>query len=89
MTTTMATATATGMTTASLIELLRHKEGHAYLNWLRQLGRQLQLAIDAAAGHVSVDALDAFDGTPLVDIKPWLPGVDVPPGWHPGQANPA
>ena len=47
------------------------------------------LAIDAAAGHVSVDALDAFDGTPLVDIKPWLPGVDVPPGWHPGQANPA
>lgn len=33
----------------ALVELLRHKEGNAYLNWLRLLGRQLQLAIDAAA----------------------------------------
>ena len=36
--------------TRALIELLRHREGDAYLNWLRLLGRQLQLAIDAAAG---------------------------------------
>ena len=27
-----------------------------------------------------LDALDAFDGTALLDIKPWLPSVDVPPG---------
>ncbi|MCA9609322.1 MAG: hypothetical protein KC619_27160 [Myxococcales bacterium] len=33
----------------ALVELLRHKEGDPYLNWLRLLGRQLQLAIDAAA----------------------------------------
>ena len=34
------------------------------------------LEIDHAAGILTVDALDAFDGTPLIDIKPWLPGVD-------------
>jgi tRNA-Thr(GGU) m(6)t(6)A37 methyltransferase TsaA len=37
------------------------------------------LAVDQAAGTLSFDALDAFDGTPLLDIKPWLPSVDVPP----------
>jgi tRNA-Thr(GGU) m(6)t(6)A37 methyltransferase TsaA len=34
--------------------------------------------IDAAAGLLTVDALDAFDGTPLLDIKPWIPAVDNP-----------
>lgn len=37
------------------------------------------LTVDQAAGVLQVDALDAFDGTPLLDIKPWLPSVDVPP----------
>lgn len=37
------------------------------------------LAVDQAAGQLEFDALDAFDGTPLLDIKPWLPSVDVPP----------
>jgi tRNA-Thr(GGU) m(6)t(6)A37 methyltransferase TsaA len=37
------------------------------------------LAVDQAAGLLEVDALDAFDGTPLLDLKPWLPSVDVPP----------
>jgi tRNA-Thr(GGU) m(6)t(6)A37 methyltransferase TsaA len=37
------------------------------------------LAVDAGAGVLQVDALDAFDGTPLLDVKPWLPSVDVPP----------
>lgn len=37
------------------------------------------LAVDAGEGVLTVDALDAFDGTPLLDIKPWLPSVDVPP----------
>lgn len=37
------------------------------------------LAVDHAAGGLQFDALDAFDGTPLLDIKPWLPSVDVPP----------
>jgi tRNA (Thr-GGU) A37 N-methylase len=37
------------------------------------------LALDPGAGILRVDALDAFDGTALLDIKPWLPGVDIPP----------
>ncbi len=37
------------------------------------------LEVDLSAGHLAFDALDAFDGTPLLDIKPWLPSVDVPP----------
>jgi tRNA-Thr(GGU) m(6)t(6)A37 methyltransferase TsaA len=37
------------------------------------------LAIDQAAGVMEVDALDAFDGTPLLDVKPWLHAVDIPP----------
>lgn len=34
--------------TRALIELMRHREQHPYLLWLRQLARQLQLHIDAA-----------------------------------------
>jgi tRNA (Thr-GGU) A37 N-methylase len=30
------------------------------------------LAVDAEAGLPGIDAIDAFDGTPLRDIKPWL-----------------
>lgn len=37
------------------------------------------LALDAAAGVLTVDALDAWDGTPLLDLKPWVPSVDTPP----------
>ncbi|WP_337248468.1 SAM-dependent methyltransferase [Rhodovulum sulfidophilum] len=37
-------------------------------------------ALDAETGRVEVDALDCYDGTPLIDIKPWLPSIDLPPG---------
>jgi tRNA (Thr-GGU) A37 N-methylase len=37
------------------------------------------LGNDVQAGILRVDALDAFDGTALLDVKPWLPGVHVPP----------
>jgi len=37
-------------------------------------------ALDAAAGEIGIDAIDCFDRTPLVDIKPWLDTVDIPPG---------
>ena len=32
---------------------------------------------------VHIDAIDCFDRTPVVDIRPWIPTVDVPPGWTP------
>jgi hypothetical protein len=35
--------------TRALVQLLRHREGDPYLAWLRQLERQLQLAIDSAS----------------------------------------
>lgn len=36
-------------------------------------------SLDLAAGVIGLDATDAFDGTPVIDIKPWLETVDVPP----------
>lgn len=36
-------------------------------------------SIDAENGIIGIDATDARDGTPLVDIKPYLPTVDLPP----------
>jgi tRNA-Thr(GGU) m(6)t(6)A37 methyltransferase TsaA len=37
------------------------------------------IAFDPEAGVLQVDALDCLDGTPLIDLKPWRIGVDVPP----------
>ncbi len=37
-------------------------------------------SLDAAAGIIGIDATDAIDGTPLLDLKPHLPGIDLPPG---------
>jgi tRNA-Thr(GGU) m(6)t(6)A37 methyltransferase TsaA len=36
------------------------------------------LAIDITTGVLQIDAIDAFEGTPVLDIKPWLASVDVP-----------
>lgn len=38
-------------------------------------------ALDPAACTLTVDAIDCYDGTPLLDIKPWLPSVDIPQGY--------
>jgi len=35
--------------------------------------------LDEAAGRIGIDAIDCLDGTPLVDLKPWLETVDIPP----------
>jgi tRNA-Thr(GGU) m(6)t(6)A37 methyltransferase TsaA len=37
------------------------------------------LGIDPDAGRIEIDAIDCVDGTPLVDIKPYLPRVDAFP----------
>lgn len=36
-------------------------------------------ALDLETGVIGIDATDAFDMTPVVDIKPWLDSIDVPP----------
>ncbi len=36
-------------------------------------------SLDIEAGIIGIDAIDCFDGTPLVDIKPWLESIDMPP----------
>lgn len=40
------------------------------------------LACDPAGGTIDVDALDCLDGTPLLDVKPWIAAVDLPPGFR-------
>lgn len=34
------------------------------------------LSIDMASGRVTVPRIDAYDGTPIVDIKPYIPAFD-------------
>jgi tRNA (adenine37-N6)-methyltransferase len=37
------------------------------------------LSVDRDAGLLTVDAADCWDRTPLIDIKPWIASVDLPP----------
>ena len=37
------------------------------------------LSVDIGTRHVEIDAIDCLDGTPLLDIKPYLPSVDAMP----------
>lgn len=34
--------------------------------------------LDAQAGVIGIDALDCFDMTPVIDIKPWHASIDTP-----------
>ena len=35
------------------------------------------LSIDAKSGILTLDAMDALDGTPVIDVKPYIPTVDA------------
>jgi tRNA (adenine37-N6)-methyltransferase len=37
------------------------------------------LAVDVAHGHVTVEPIDCLDGTPLIDVKPYLATIDAKP----------
>ena len=71
-----------------LVQAPRHREAPAGVFSLRSpvrpnpLGLHVVrlLACDAEAGLLTVDALDCLEGTPVVDIKPWIASVDLPPG---------
>ena len=45
------------------------------------------IAIDKTAGRITIDAIDCLDGTPLVDVKPWRQGMDVPPDGATGPTS--
>lgn len=47
------------------------------------------LSCNTKAGIIEVDALDCLDGTPVLDIKPWLASVDVPPEIEAEHLRPA
>lgn len=36
------------------------------------------IEMDQAAGRITIDAIDCVNGTPLIDIKPWIAGIDAP-----------
>ncbi len=37
-------------------------------------------SLDMETGVIGIDAIDCFDGTPVVDIKPWIETIDMPQG---------
>jgi tRNA-Thr(GGU) m(6)t(6)A37 methyltransferase TsaA len=38
------------------------------------------VALDVAAGRIALDAIDALDGTPVIDVKPYYASTDSIPG---------
>ena len=36
-------------------------------------------SLDMETGVIGIDATDVYDKTPVVDIKPWIGSVDIPP----------
>ena len=65
----------------------RHREGGAGTFALRSparpnpigMGVVKVLSIDMDAGVIEVDAIDAINGTPLIDLKPFMPLADRVP----------
>lgn len=43
------------------------------------------LDIDIAQGRLTLDAIDVLDGTPVIDLKPYLPGIDAFPDARHGE----
>lgn len=74
-----------------IVQSPRHTDGPRGVFALRSpvrpnpiaLGTVVITSLDRDAGIIGIDATDAFDGTPVLDIKPWIDTVDVPPGWRP------
>nr|WP_244621566.1 tRNA (N6-threonylcarbamoyladenosine(37)-N6)-methyltransferase TrmO [Mesorhizobium albiziae] len=44
------------------------------------------IAMDAAAGLITLDGIDLLDGTPVIDLKPYFASTDSIPDATPGRA---
>ena len=70
-----------------IIQTPRHNNGAKGTFSLRSPVRPNPISIQAVTitdmdidtGKIDIDATDAFDTTPLLDIKPWREGIDIPP----------
>lgn len=70
-----------------IVQAPRHREGPVGAFALRSPVRPnpVSLAIvrllrlDAPAGILTIDAIDALDRTPVLDIKPWFGATELPP----------
>ncbi|WP_213548834.1 tRNA (N6-threonylcarbamoyladenosine(37)-N6)-methyltransferase TrmO [Vannielia litorea] len=68
-----------------LVQRPRHADGPRGTFALRSPARPNPVALGCVRieaiedATVHIDATDAFDGTPVVDIKPWIETVDRPP----------
>ena len=71
-----------------IIQTPRHLEGKRGVFALRSPVRPNPIALstvrlldlDADAGVLTIDAIDCLDGTPLLDIRPWVETADLPLG---------
>lgn len=71
-----------------VLQMPRHRETPAGVFSLRSPVRPNPIAmalvrivsIDLESGIVGIDATDALDNTPLVDLKPYLPDIDTRQG---------
>ena len=46
------------------------------------------IALDMATGRIDIDGIDVLDATAVLDLKPYLPSVDTPPGDGAGSGVP-
>lgn len=72
-----------------IVQAPRHADGPRGVFALRSPVRPNPIALGTCvitsldASTIGIDATDAWDGTPVLDIKPWISTVDVPPDWRP------
>lgn len=45
------------------------------------------IAIDIASGRIGIDAIDVLDGTAVLDLKPFIETVDIPPSSTPASGR--